>query len=387
MNIRLIILLLLIVAAILRSEIFFYLLYVLLGLLLLAWLWVSAATRSIRWARNVPPAGFPGEPIEVTLAVRNEGLLPIPWLAMHESVPPALGAATTVRRVVALGAREERRLAYTVQGQRRGLYRIGPLSLRTGDALGLFERPLAGQAADSLVIYPEVRPLHELGLPAALPFGARPHPGSLFADPARPIGVRDYAPGDTVRQIDWKHSARAGALQVRRHEPAIARETLLALAFSLAEYPGRYTYDTLERAVVAAASIAADLARRGQPVGLCSSGHDPLADAPAATISPAPGRPQLITLLRLLGRLEAPPHGDIAGVLERAAAHLGWGSTVVLIAFAGGDALLERLLPLRKRGLHVALVLVEGSAADLALAHRHHIPAYLVDRAGLPTEA
>lgn len=386
-NLRLMTLLILAVAAALRSEIFFYLLYVLVGLQLAAWAWVRVAARSLRLTRQLPAAAFPDEPVEVTLVVRNDGLLPIPWLALHESLPPALRTPPSVRQVLALGAREQRTIGYTLQGRRRGLYAVGPLLLRTGDVLGLYERALPGGAADHLVVLPQVLPLPELGLPAALPFGARPAAGSLFTDPARPIGVRPHQPGDGVRRIDWKSSARAGDLQVRRHEPAIARETMVALAFSRGEYPGRFLFDELERAVVAAASIAADLSGRGQPVGLCTSGHDPLAAGPAATIRPGGGRPHLLTILRLLGRLEAPPEAAIADVLDRAAADLGWGSTAVVVAASGGEALMGRLLPLRRRGLHVALVLVEGRADHIALARRHHIPCYLVDRAGAPSAA
>ncbi|GAB4439781.1 MAG: DUF58 domain-containing protein [Chloroflexi bacterium OHK40] len=386
MELRLLTLLILVLAAGLRAELFFYLLYVLVGVQFVAWVWVRTAARSVRWSRVAPQAAFPGEPIAITIVVRNAGIVPIPWLALHESLPSALRSAPSVRRVIALGAREERLVGYTLEGRQRGLYQLGPLQMRTGDVLGLFEQPLEGLATDHLVIYPQVLPLRELGLPAALPYGARPAPGSLFNDPARPIGVRPYAPGDSVRQIDWKSSARTGTLEVRRHEPAIARETLLALAFSRAEYPGRYTYDNLERAVVATASIAADLVSRGQPVALCTSGLDPLAGAPAAPIAPGHGRPHLIAILRLLGCLEPAGTGDISAVLVRAASGLGWGSTVVVVAAGGVPALLERLLPLRRRGLRLALVLVEGSAADLTLARRHQIAAYLVDRAGAPVE-
>jgi uncharacterized protein (DUF58 family) len=301
-------------------------------------------------------------------------------------VPPTLLTPPSVRRVVSLGARERRVVRYTVQGQRRGLYRLGPLRLRTGDVLGLREQPLAAAKDDSLVIFPRVLPLAELGLPAALPFGARPAPRSLFTDPARPIGIRDYQAGDAMRQIDWKSSARVGALQVRRHQPAIARETLLALAFSRAEYPSRYSYDALERAVVAAASIAADLLGRGQPVGLCTSGADPISGGQAAPIAPASGRGHLIVLLRLLGRLEAPATGDISVPLSRAGAGLSWGSTVVLVALRAGPELIERLIPLRRRGLLVALVLIDGTPEELALAQRHGIRAYIVSRSGAPVE-
>ncbi|MFV9503107.1 MAG: DUF58 domain-containing protein [Oscillochloridaceae bacterium umkhey_bin13] len=384
-NLRILTLIILALAALLRSEIFFYLLYVLVGLQLAAWAWVWVIARGLRWSRELPAALFPGEPAEVRLIVRNASLLPIPWLVIHESVPPALRLDDGVRRVVSLAANEQRAITYSLRGQRRGLYQVGPLRLRTGDALGLFERPLDGGTTSSLVVYPHVVPLPKLGLPAGLPFGARPEPGGLFSDPARPAGPRDYHVGDGLRQIDWKSSARVGGLQVRRHEPALARVTLLALAFSRSEYPGRYLHDELERAIIATASLAADLIGRGQPVGMYTSGRDGLSAAPAAPLLPASGRTHLMNLLSLLGRLEAPPEADLLHGLDRATAKLGWGSTVVVIAATAPSSLIERLLPVRRRGLRLALVLVESSAADLALARRHGVACYLVDRTGVPS--
>ncbi|MBX0327837.1 DUF58 domain-containing protein [Oscillochloris sp. ZM17-4] len=385
-DLRVLTLVLLAVAAALRSEIFFYLLYMLVGFQAVAWLWVRQVSRGLRWAREVPATAFPGEPVDIQIAISNHSLLPMPWLSIYESVPPALRTLPAVRRVVSLGAGERRVVSYTVQGQRRGLYRLGPLRLQTGDVLGLREQPLSSGGTDALVILPQVLPLAELGLPAALPFGARAAPRSLFTDPARPVGVRDYQAGDAMRQIDWKSSARIGALQVRRQQPAIARETLVALAFSHAEYPSRYSYDAQERAVVAAASIIADLIGRRLPAGLCSSGRDPLTDGLAATIGPGDGRAHLLAMLRLLGRLEAPAEGDIAAALSRASAGLSWGSTVVLICLRAGPDTIERLLPLRRRGLLIALVLIDGEPDDLTLARRHGMHPYTVTRAGAPVE-
>jgi len=383
-DLRVLTLIVLAVAALLRSEIFFYLLYLLIALQAAAWLWVRGAARQIVWTREAPAVAFPNEEVQVRITVRNGSRLPVPWLSVHESVPAALRTTAPPRQVISLGAREHRVIRYTVQGRRRGLYQLGPLSLRTGDVLGLQELPLRGSAADALTIYPQILPLPELGLPAGLPFGAEARPRSLFTDPARPIGVRPYLSGDSVRTVDWKSSARAGALQVRRHEPAIARETLVALAFGQGEYPGRFAFDARERAVVAAASIAADLIERRQPVGLCTNGRDPLREGPAEPIGPGTGRPHLIRLLGLLGRLEPAPDGDLAATLDAAAPGLGWGATVILVTANGGRELVARLLPLRRRGLGVALVLVEGRADEVTLARRHGIGVYLVDRSGLP---
>lgn len=373
------------VAAALRSELFFYLLYVVAGLQLFARLWLRQSARRLMWRRIAPTAAFPGEPIQVQIELVNGGPLPLPWLALHESLPPALHSPPMLREVLSLAAGERRTLSYTLLSRRRGYFRLGPLALRTGDVLGLGERALAGDETSPLTIYPALLPLADLGLPASLPYGTLAASRRLFSDPARPAGVRPYQPSDGVRRIDWKTTAHAGAPQVRRYQPAIALETLVALAFSREEYSGRAAYDIMERALVAAASIAAQLAAQRQPVGLCTTGYDPLAGGRAAPVAVAQSRAQLLAILGVLGRLEVAPSGALPQMIWQAAAQLGWGSTVVVITGQRGEPLVAALLPLRRRGLNVALVIAEASGDDLALPRRHGIAAYGLWRDGRPS--
>ena len=377
--------LLFIVAAVLRSELFFYLLYVIVGLQVLARIWLRQGARKLSWRRRTPIAAFPGELLTVELELKNGGLLPLPWLAIHESLPPALHNPPMIREVFSLGVGERRTLTYTLVGQQRGYYRIGPLTLRTGDVLGLGERALAGQESDALTIYPRILPLAELNLPASLPYGTLASSQRLFSDPARPIGVRPYQAADGVRRIDWKTTAHAGAPQVRRYQPAIALETLIALAFSREEYGTRYSYDLMERALVAAASIAADLVARRQPIGLCTTGHDPAIGGLAAPLAIASGRAQLIAVLGTLGRLEAAAHGALPPLIWQAGAQLGWGSTVVVITGQRGVDLVAALLPLKRRGLNVALIITEPAIEDLGLPRKHGIAAFGLWRDGRPS--
>jgi uncharacterized protein (DUF58 family) len=376
--------LLFVLAVVLRSELFFYLIYVVAGLQIAARLWLQRGVRQLSWRRTAPVAAFAGEQLTVSIELNNRGLLPLPWLALHESLPPALHSPPMIREVLTLGAGERRVLSYTLVGRRRGYYRLGPLTLQTGDVLGFGERVLAGQAPDALTIYPPILPLAELGLPATLPFGTLAASRRLFSDPARPAGVRPYQPADGVRRIDWKSTARAGEPQVRRHQPAIALETLIALAFSRQEYSNRYAYDMMERSLVAAASIAAHLAARRQPVGICTTGIDPASGGPAPLVPVAGGRAHLMTALGVLGRLEIADQGDLPATLRQAAAHLGWGSTVVVIAGHGGDELLAELLPLKRAGLNLALIIADATPEELALPQRHGIAAFALSREGRP---
>jgi uncharacterized protein (DUF58 family) len=379
------ILILFLVAAVLRSELFFYLLYLIVGLQLVVRFWLRRGARQLRWRRHAPVAAFPGEAATVEVELRNDGLLPVPWLTMSESVPAQLHNPPTIREVLSLGAGERRVLRYTLKGSRRGYYRLGPLTLNTGDVLGLDERTLTSQEHDALTIYPPTLPLAELGLPAALPYGTLATPQRLFSDPARPSGVRPYQAADGVRRIDWKTTAHAGSPQVRRYQPAIALETLIALAFSREEYGGRYAYDQMERALVAAASIAAHLVERRQPVGLCTTGRDAATGAVASATPVGPGRAHLIGVLGTLGRLEPVQEGDVAASAARAATHLGWGSTVIVLTGQRGPELVARLLPLKQRGLSVAVIIAEPTPADLGLPRRHGIASYGLWRDGRPS--
>jgi uncharacterized protein (DUF58 family) len=377
--------LLFIVAAALRSDLFFYLLYVVVGLQLLARVWLRQSARRLRWRRRTPAAAFPGERLTVELEVTNDGLLPLPWLVISESLPTSMRSPPMIREALSLGAGERRVLTYELIGQRRGYYKIGPLSLQTGDVLGLGERMLTGAAPDGLTIYPPILSLGELGLPASLPYGTLATTTRLFSDPARPSGVRPYQAADGVRRIDWKTTAHAGSPQVRRYQPAISLETLIALAFSREEYGGRYSYDTMERALIAAASIAAHLTARRQPIGLCTTGHDPLIGGRTVTLSVTDGRAQLIEILGALGRLEIASQGDLPDLIWQAGAHLGWGSTVIAITGQRGPALVEGLLPLKRRGLNIALIITEPSAEDLGLPRRHGITTFGLWRDGRPS--
>ena len=379
--------LLFIVAVALRSDLFFYLLYVVVGLQVLSRLWLRRSAGHLRWRRRTPSAAFPGERVTVELELNNDGLLPMPWLSINESLPPSMHSPPMIREVLSLGAGEQRVLTYTLVGQRRGLYRLGPLSLQTGDVLGLGERVLTSSERDAITIYPPILTLGELGLPASLPYGTLATTARLFSDPARPTGVRPYQAADGVRRIDWKTTAHAGEPQVRRYQPAISLETLIALAFSREEYEGRYSYDTMERALVAAASIAAHLVARRQPIGLCTTGHDPLLSGPAAPLAVAAGRAQLIQVLGTLGRLESAPQGALPELIGQAGTRLGWGSTVVVLTGQRGSGLIEALLPLKRRGLNLALIITEPSVEDLGLPRQHGIKSFGLWRDGRPSVA
>jgi uncharacterized protein (DUF58 family) len=204
--------------------------------------------------------------------------------------------------------------------------------------------------------------LADLGFPSQSPFGILPSRERLFEDPTRIRGVRDYQPGDSLRRMDWKTSARVGSLQVRRYEPAIALETAVFLNLDSTDYPQKYRRQATELGIVIAASAAVHLIEKRQAVGLFTNGRDPLAESTDTTpsLSLRKGREHLMHLLQLLACVEVASEEQtlpFLDLLSRKSLGLPWGSTLVIITAREVEGLMDTLLALRRRGLVVILVL------------------------------
>lgn len=359
---------LLAVAFITRVDVFFHLLYALSGIYILGRLWARRAVESVALERVHDRRAFLDQEVVVEVRIRNRSWLPALWIRVHDTVPAALAPGSVFRQVISLLPRERLRLTYTVKGRRRGYYRLGPLIGEGGDLLGS-ARYSTEQAGDGwLIVYPKIVALHDIRFPSQSPFGTLPSQNRIFEDPSRVRGVRDYVPGDSLRRIDWKTSARVAALQVRRLEPVISLETAIFLNLCAADYPQKSRQEASELGIVVAASVAVHLGNKRQAVALATNGCDPLqTDEPGAGQPPSPpalplrrGRQHVMHVLDLLARVElgsheaAPPFLDL---LNRKSLLLPWGSTALVVTSRDVEGLMDTLLVLRRRGLLVVLVL------------------------------
>lgn len=354
--------LLLVIAAALRVDFFFTILYLFFIVYLLTRFWIRRAMANLCVRRQFVNRAFPGEQVTVNLVVQNTGWLPLPWLATHESLPVQLIAPAFHREVLSLGPREQKTLRYTLDCRRRGYYPIGPLTMQTGDLLGIVGPVAAQQPAEHLIIYPRVVSLKSLGLPTHSPLAALPARSPLFEDPARVRGVRDYQPGDSLRRIHWTATASSGRLLVKQYQPAIARETLIGLDLEVEDYDLRQRYVAAELAIVVAASIAHHIiVQEKLPVGLATEARDPLLDRPVQfSLPPRRERAHLMSLLEVLARVEVASATSFPDLLRRESLHLAWGATVVVITGRESPALLDTLVYLKRAGFAVALILVRA---------------------------
>ena len=184
-------------------------------------------------------------------------------------LPDELAAEDNPRSVV-LAPGEPRTLELRIECERWGASRIGPLLLRTRDVLGFHTWEAEAGEPLALRVYPSVETLRALLPPLETQafvgnqVSRAKGEGIEFAD------VRRWAPGDRVRRINWRASARRGELWVNEQHPERNTDVVLFLdTFAEVRTGRRSTHDLAVRAAV---SLAHRYLQRKDRVGLVSFG-------------------------------------------------------------------------------------------------------------------
>ena len=316
---------------------------------------------------------FAGDELQLILTVENKKPLPVPWIKVRDFIPTGLDApdadATYLQALggseltltTSLGRYERVRRRHRLIALKRGYYLIGPARLESGDLFGLYQsRRDDTRSGPPLVVYPRAVPLPGFFLPSARPVGDARSLVRLWADPNRPNGVREYRPGDPIRSVDWKATARLQSLSVRTYDPSVSQYAVILLDATTTQHPwDGYVPEVLERAVTGAASVAVRTVDLGYRVGFVTNGVPPSEDA-RMVIPPAAGQDQLPAILEALAMVRPMTVKTIEEMLERdAVAAVPMGATLVYIAGFFRQGTLDALARLQARG-HPTLLMWAG---------------------------
>jgi uncharacterized protein (DUF58 family) len=348
---------LMILAVFLRAESALTVIYMVVGTFLLGFWWNKRALRHIEITRNYLEHAFLGEVVSVVLKIKNNSILPILWLEIHEGLSVDLRSGKGLKQVFSLGIREEKQINYDLMPRKRGYYPLGPLQISSGDPLGLMQPTQKEFPSSPLTVYPQVVSMPAFGLPSQSPFGTIKHQNPVFEDPSRILGKRDFQNGDSIRRIDWKASAGTGQLQVKLYEASISLELTILLDLHRSSYDLKTFYSAIELSISAAASVAAWGKTHRQSVGLITNGVDPQHNDQMPTpLKPRTGTGHFIHILEVLARIQSGEKLPLENLVQNALADLSWGATLVVISGSLYEDLLVQLFKIRKRGINPAII-------------------------------
>jgi uncharacterized protein (DUF58 family) len=325
-----------------------------IGLILRIW-WDHALDKLTYHREYSSRRAFHGDRVSFELTAENAKPMPISRLEVaeevgvrvsipgHDLMPTPTSNNLLFQTLFSLGMYERVTHRFTMECDRRGWHRFGPVQITAHDPFGMVARTRRIEGSDGVLVYPRMVPMTELVVPARQPLGDMKPSTPLVEDPMRMSGIRPYVAGDSPRRIHWRASARTGELQTRVFEPSaspVAAIFLDTITFSHL-WEGQNS-DLLELLVVVASSMSRQLIEGRHQVGLYANAPIPMV---SRTVRISPGRRpgQLTRILEYLAQI-SPAFGDkIGSMIAEEIVRLPWGASVVLIT-SGLSAELQRSL-------------------------------------------
>jgi uncharacterized protein (DUF58 family) len=265
-------------------------------------------------------------------------------------------------------------VSYPLRPRRRGAYEFPALDVRIWRAGGWWLRQFQLPVTTETAVYPDVMSIRRWQLTLrrgvrALPGQRRARPPGAATDPA---GLRDYLPGDDVRRINWKATARRDSPVMTELEADRGQQLMIALDCGrlMTAPAGHLTKH--DHAVNAALLLAWVAQTQGDRVGLMT-----FADRVGMLVAPRRGLRQVNRLNEVLYRVRAeyaePEYGEAFAYLARQVR--GRSLVVVLTDVLDAEASSDLVAHALRLGVRYRVLVVAMADPELMAALRRPVAA------------
>ncbi len=361
------------VALVTGRDLFYSLFYLWVALIVIAAGWAWLSLRGVRVGRQTRGlVAQAGQIFTERLQLRNASRFPKLWIEVRDDSDVPGHRAGQV--LTGLGPHAQRSWTVRTAARQRGRYRLGPLTLVSGDPFGLFQVQRLLPQTNHIVILPYTAPVSGFFLPPGMTPGGEFLRRRTHYVTANAAGVRDYVHGDSLSRIHWKSTARRDRLMVKEFELDPLADLWLLIDGDASvqagnsevaiEEPGDHWYDraapftlppsTEEYMISSAASLAQFFIRQDRSVGLVAYG------AARTVVQPDRGERQLAKVLETLAVFRAVGSTHLADALSLETDLLPRGATLVICTATWDTRWVALARGLKRRGVSVAAVIADA---------------------------
>jgi uncharacterized protein (DUF58 family) len=286
-----------------------------------------------------------------------------------DELPAALEGVTPIEPIN-VPPRFEYQTTYDVRAIKRGRHKLGGMALRVGRPGGLMQRDLRLPIEEDIKVYPRFATSDEYRLLARIN-----QQDESVRRPRRTHGrgtdfesLSNYNPGDDLRTVDWKISAKRGSLISKNLQTERGQQisVLIDSGRLMAEKIGPLS--RFEYALNAAVMLSYVGQKRGDTVAMAT-----FSDRIESFVPPVRGAAIMRRVLESLSGVEVRQvESDYWQVVGQVMSRLKRRSLVVMMTdvldSAGSLGLMTNLMRAASRHLVLCVVLIEPRIAEIAVS-------------------
>jgi uncharacterized protein (DUF58 family) len=305
----------------------------------------------------------------------NQKIMPILWITIEDK--SGISSENEKRLIAWIPGNSAKVFVNQSILDKRGVFNLGPTTVVSGDPFGIFSQTITYQSNDKLVVIPTYEKLQTFPDPlSSLTGGAARKSRDTEVSPYA-VSIREFYPGDPLRRIDWKSTARLDKLMVKEFEEdpqAIVwvfldgneedhyklinkdikeSEKNRRVLFEKIERPEfNLPEDSFEYGVSFAASICDYYIDNGRSIGFGANCQNIIGMAPER------GTRQLDKVLEILSSLSVASIARFPEFLISQSSLIQKGSSVILLTSNTANELIQAIELLNRRNIAVLLVSV-----------------------------
>jgi uncharacterized protein (DUF58 family) len=311
--------------------------------------------------------GHRQEPFTMEFFIENRSFFPVPYLTVRDTV----GSLTVLdmgQFLIRLSPWDRQKLTYQVTSQRTGEFQIGPVEASGYDPLGLFPWRKTFKSNVRVIVYPRIYSL-ELINDQGLPAGSLRVNNKIYEDMTQFRSIREYVPGDEMKRINWKVTARMGKLYSTEFLPTLYFPLLIFLNLKADDYPMRHRDHLTEKAREVAASLIFYYVDLKQEVGLVTTGNLTNGDDMPSAETKA-GYGHALNLLDIISRCRlSEGRADFNRALFQSGVKLSIGTRIMVISPSLREEQTSVLISAKRKSYDVEYFQI-ATTTEITLADR-----------------
>jgi len=170
-----------------------------------------------------------GESINIDYKITNTSFIPIFHTVIDFKLDKKMNTDSALKEIAYFRNFDKINFSKDVICKHRGYYKIGQVTVDIFDPLMLDKRTVNFNKEIAITVYPKIIPVKELLQQSQDLFGTLKSNIRTLEDRTNLINIRPYAPGDQIKNIHWKLSAKTDKLHTKEFEQTVNTKSVVIM--------------------------------------------------------------------------------------------------------------------------------------------------------------
>lgn len=333
-------------------------LYMTFGAYLISFLWCNYVFKQLSCFQKTENKDYyVDDNITIQSYIDNDTLLFVPHVEVHDTTIGKISDETCSITVFNLTPTEREIVNSSAKAKYRGIYEVGPLEVTVSDIFGIFTFKRNIYSDTAFKIYPRIYDIENFNLKSMQSYGTMSTKQKAYEDNINVSDIRKYYPGDSVKKIHWKISAKMGSFFVKNYEMTGSASVYIFLDFRDNCYRGDSFRLIEEAAIETVSSIVSYFLKNQVSIDLYVN---------AQKLYYTKGRDikEINSFMEILCEIKTGGNRSIEDVFEKRIKLISKGSSIILVTGIINDNDADKYSEIKHMGYDLVIIYVSDDRLD-----------------------